>query len=109
MPQPIDPFTELGRVLAAERIQQIADRASLAAQQRAQADQERELVKAEQQVRESEQKSEEVERELRRRNPFAGRRRKPQARKEPGHAPHGESGHEDEDDGPDTHHFDVSV
>jgi hypothetical protein len=106
MPQPIDPFTELGRVLAAERIQQIADRASLAAQQRVQADQERELLRAEQQVRQSEQKSEEVERELRRRNPFAGRRqRKPP---EPHTAPRAPSG-DDEEDGPDTHHFDVSV
>lgn len=103
MPQPIDPFTELGRVLAAERIQQIADRASLAAQQRVQADQERELLRAEQQVRQSEQKSEEVERELRRRNPFSGRRRKParEARREP------RTGQEEDES--DTHHFDVSV
>lgn len=76
MPQPIDPQSELGRVTAAERIQQIADRASLAAQSRiaAQADEER--VDDETTVRQMNQKSEEVDEETRRKNPFAGRRRK---------------------------------
>ena len=76
MPQPIDPQSELGRVTAAERIQQIADRASLAAQSRiaAQADEER--VDAETTVRQMNQKSEEVDEETRRKNPFTGRRRK---------------------------------
>lgn len=34
MPQPVDLHTEVARVFATERIQQVADRASLAAQQR---------------------------------------------------------------------------
>lgn len=76
MPQPIDPLTEIVRVHAAERIQQIADRASLAAQMRHRAAQEQELVKAETQVQQPEHKGPEVERELKRQNPYAGRRRR---------------------------------
>ncbi|HNR29678.1 MAG TPA: hypothetical protein PKI11_02205 [Candidatus Hydrogenedentes bacterium] len=76
MPQPIDPYTEVARVHAAERIQQIADRASLAAQQRAQATKQQQHVDAETLVQEAEQKSEQVDRELRRRNPYLGRRRR---------------------------------
>jgi len=76
MPQPIDPQTEMGRATAVERIQQIADRASLAAQSRSTviaAGQQRDM---ETQVQQSAFKSDEVERELRRRNPFVGRRKK---------------------------------
>lgn len=76
MPQPIDPLTEIVRVHAAERIQQIADRASLAAQMRTRAAQEQELVNAETQVHQPEHKGPEVERELKRQTPFAGRRRR---------------------------------
>lgn len=75
MPQPIDPHTEIGRATAAERIQQIAERASLAAQARVSAEAAEARVSAESQVRQAMQKNEEVERELRRRAPFAGRRR----------------------------------
>lgn len=76
MPQPIDPLTEIVRVHAAERIQQIADRASLAAQMRTRAAQEQDLVNAESQVHQSQQKGPEVERDLKRHNPFAGRRKR---------------------------------
>lgn len=114
MPQPIDPHTELARATAAERIQQIADRVSLAAQARVAAEVANARVNAEQQVREAEQKRAEVERELRRRNPFQGRRR----RREPGD---GETGDERQRifytaaekpviaDDDSAHHFDVEI
>jgi hypothetical protein len=76
MPQPIDPQTEIGRATAAERIQQIADRVSLAAQARASADIANARVSAETQVHQTMQKNNEVERDLRRRTPFVARRKK---------------------------------
>lgn len=76
MPQPIDPQTEIGRATAAERIQQIADRTSLAAQARLSADAAESRVAAETQVRQPMQKNEEVDRELRRRTPYVGRRKR---------------------------------
>lgn len=76
MPQPIDPQTEIGRATAAERIQQIADRVSLAAQARASAEMASARDNAEHQVRQAMQKNNEVDRDLRRRTPFAGRRKK---------------------------------
>ncbi len=76
MPQPIDPQTEIGRITAAERIQQIAERASLAAQTRMTDETELQRVNAESQVHQTRQKSEEVDEELQRHNPFMGRRRK---------------------------------
>ncbi len=76
MPQPIDPQTEMGRATAAERIQQIADRVSLAAQARASAEMANTRANAETQVHQAMQKNEEVDRELRRRNPFSGRRKR---------------------------------
>ncbi len=78
MPQPIDPHTELGRISAAERIQQLADRANLAVQARISGDAAQQALMAESQVQETEQKSEQVEQELRQRNPYAGRRKKRQ-------------------------------
>lgn len=76
MPQPVDPNTEIMRITAAERIQQIADRASLAAQARHAAEAAEQRVDVESQVRQTAQKSEQVDEELRRRNPFMGRRRR---------------------------------
>lgn len=76
MPQPIDLQTEAGRVAAAERVQQIADRQSLAAMQRSAAEVEDERVEVETAVQQAQQKSEQVDRELRRRNPYVGRRRR---------------------------------
>lgn len=76
MPQPIDPHTEVGRATAAERIQQIADRASLAAQARVASESASGQRAAETQVQHTAPKSDEVDRDLRRRNPFVGKRRK---------------------------------
>ncbi len=76
MPQPIDPNTEIMRITAAERIQQIADRASLAAQARQSAETANKQVDIETQVRQMNQKSAEVDEELARKNPYLLRRRK---------------------------------
>lgn len=76
MPQPIDPQTEIGRATAAERIQQIADRSSLAAQARVASESANGQRAAETQVQHTAPKSDEVDRDLRRRNPFVGKRRK---------------------------------
>ncbi len=53
MPQPVDLPSELMRVTAAERVRQITERASLAAQQRASAHQQEEQVRVETQVHET--------------------------------------------------------
>lgn len=76
MPTPIDPNTEILRVNLAERIQQIADRASLLGQVRQSINEEEKRVSEETQVKQTEQKSEQVDTELKRRQPFMGRRRK---------------------------------
>lgn len=55
MPQPIDMQTELGRTLAAERMQDAAARAALLAQQRAQIDAERQRADHEHVVAETKQ------------------------------------------------------
>ncbi|MCP4641393.1 MAG: hypothetical protein GY851_13210 [bacterium] len=76
MPQPVDMQTEIARTTAVERIQEIAGRLSLAAQQRAVAEAEDERILQEQQVKETrETQSDEVDEEGHRRNPFMGRRR----------------------------------
>ncbi len=80
MPQPVDFQTEMGKVTAAERIQQIADRASLAAQQRTSEDAEIDRVTAEKQVKETleseGEQSQKTDAEAHRKNPFLGRRKK---------------------------------
>ncbi len=78
MPMPIDPNTEILRANLAERIQQISDRASLLGQVRQSLNEEQHRVVDETQVKEMQQKSEQVETELKRKNPFLGRRRKQQ-------------------------------
>ena len=83
MPQPVDLQTEMGRVAAAERIQQIADRLSLAAQQRTAESIDEERLREETQVQQShESEQREIERDGRRRNPYAGRRRRRSNRQE---------------------------
>lgn len=115
MPQPIDPQTELGRITAAERIQQIADRASLAAQARVASDAANAQANAEKQVREAKAKNEEVDRELRRKVPFVGRRRKRQGGDESGsndeRSRHFYNASEKDvlADDPDRHGFDVEI
>lgn len=76
MPQPIDPQTEIGRATTAERIQQIADRASLAGQARATEESSNVQRSLETEVHQTAAKSDEVNRETRRRNPFVVRRKK---------------------------------
>ncbi len=76
MPQPIDLQTELGRLMAAERVQQVADRVSLVAQQRVAADEQQQRVGLETQVQQTHAKSEEIEPEMRRKNPYMGRRKR---------------------------------
>jgi hypothetical protein len=83
MPQPIDLQTELGRLITAERVQQVADRASLAAQQRVAADVQQQRIATETQVQQLHPKSENVETETRRRNPYMGRRKRPPAQETP--------------------------
>jgi len=55
MPQPIDMQTELGRTMAAERIQDASARAALLAQQRAQVEEEKVRVAQQTQVGQAEQ------------------------------------------------------
>ena len=74
MPQPVDLPTELVRATTIQRVQQVAERVALAGQQRAEAEIEAERVAREREVRETHNKNEEVEQELRRRNPYRGRR-----------------------------------
>lgn len=104
MPQPIDPLMELNRISASERMQQIADRASLQAQGRMSEALAEDQARKESTVKESENKSDEVDEELKRKNPFAGRKKnrspnnqstgKQQSKKRVGEEPH---------------HFDVSI
>ncbi len=75
MPQPIDPNTELMRVTAVERIQQIMDRASLAGQAHQRALAEEEQVAMETYVQHLNQKGKEVDDERRRRTPYLGKRK----------------------------------
>ncbi len=116
MPQPIDLQTEMARVIATERIQQIADRASLVAQQRMAAYEQDARVDVETAVHEPQPKSEEVEAEARRRNPYMGRRRRRRAsqsedekEREAAHKFYTADEHEETVENPDEHHFDVTV
>ena len=105
MPQPVDMQTEVARTTTVERIQQVADRASLAAQQRQAIEEEEVRLTKETVVRQPEPKGTEVDTEARRRAPFAGRRRRrkgSQPAKKQGQA---EPGATD----PDDHAFDVRV
>jgi len=104
MPQPIDFPTEMGRMAAVERIQQINDRLSLAALQRSTEELQDERVAAETQVSQTQPDSEQVDEDLRRRNPFVGRRRRrpPAPQPEPEEpAPPAASG--------ETHQLDVTI
>lgn len=103
MPQPIDFSTELARMTAVERIQQATDRLSLNAQTRSMDEVQEQRVASETQVTEAQAQSEEVDVDLRRRNPYAGRKRKKKG------APPAESA----SDGPvapgEEHHLDISI
>ena len=77
MPQPVDLQTELARTSAVERIQQVADRVSLAGQQRTAAEAQRDRLIHEQQVQQPpETGNRSIEPDGRRGNPYVGRRRR---------------------------------
>jgi hypothetical protein len=109
MPQPVDLQTEMARVAAAERIQQIADRLSLAAQQRLAESAEEERLREETQVRQSnESEHRNIERDGRRRNPFSGRRRSKRDEAE-GSSASGAKTEKSGTKGEDGRHFDVKI
>jgi len=104
MPQPIDLPTELARATQVERIQQIADRTSLAAQQRLAAEVDENRVQVEQNVNETpDSDTEGLDRDGRRRVPYVARRkgRSTDENQETGRRPRGHDG--------ESHRFDVSV
>lgn len=84
MPQPIDPTTEIGRTMAVERIQQMTTRADLAGQARLASELARQQLAAETEVDKPEAKSDEVNRDLKRHNPYSGRRKR---KRQPAPAP----------------------
>lgn len=112
MPQPIDMQSEISRVSMAERIQDAATRSSLAAQQRAAIDAEQTDQIRDTQVNQTEQaENPEVDAEGRRKNPYAGRRKKRKA--SPGdektHTVY--NAHETKEvlEDPDAHGLDISI
>lgn len=77
MPQPIDMQSELGRMTMAERVQEAAGRAALAAQVRAASEADDDRQSAETQVAETrETESDNIRGDAKRKNPFARRRKK---------------------------------
>jgi hypothetical protein len=70
MPQPIDPSSELGRVSAAERVQQMMERNAQLAQLRSAEVGANDTLRHQEQVLQAEQKQAQVEEELRRRAPY---------------------------------------
>lgn len=75
MPQPIDVQTGIMQVTQAERVQQIAERVSLAAQQRTAVETQEQRVASETEVQQTHAKADEVDQDTRRHNPYMGRRR----------------------------------
>lgn len=77
MPQPVDFNTEVAKVTAAERAQEVMARVSLAAQQRQTTAEQENRVRAETEVRQTaETENLQVQADAKRRNPFIGRRRR---------------------------------
>lgn len=77
MPQPIDFNTEVAKVNAAERAQEVLARVSLAAQQRQAATEQQNQIQTETQViQTTHTENLAVEEEAKRKNPFVGRRRR---------------------------------
>jgi len=100
VPQPIDFHTEIARTMAVERIQQSADRASLAGQQRVAQEVAQRQDDQEHTVGETpESQNEHIDEEAKRRNPYAFRRRRrgedDSEEQSRGHAANGEGGHLD--------------
>ena len=115
MPQPIDPNTELARVTATDRIQQIADRVSLAAQTRTAAAALQEQVDVESQVQQMTQKNQQVDDELKRRSPYVGKRRRKKkgggkdSENDSTHTFYNAAEHAEVADDPEEHNIDVTV
>ena len=76
MPQPIDTQTGLAQITQAQRVQQIVDRVSLAAQQRTAIETQEQQVATETEVQQTHAKADDVDSDLRRHNPYMGRRRR---------------------------------
>ncbi len=76
MPQPIDPSSELGRLSAAERVQQMMERNAQLAQLRSAEVGNADTQRQQEQVLQAEQKQAQVEEDLRRRNPYMKWRKK---------------------------------
>lgn len=103
MPQPIDMQTELARATMADRIQQVTERAAMAAALRARQQGEENQALEETQVDDTpESQSEHIDPETKRRNPYRGRRRKGHQRQDAAGGTQGDAGLE-------NHNFDVSV
>ena len=113
MPQPIDMQSELNRVAMAERMQEAATRASLAAQHRARLDVEDDERIRETQVNETEKTSRsEVDRDGRRKAPFVQRRVKKKKKTPADEASHVMyTSHEQKEivPDPDDHDLDVTI
>ncbi len=111
MPQPIDPNTEIMRMSAAERIQQIMDRASLAGQTHQASHAADEQVGMETLVKQLNQKDPAVDDEARRRNPYRGKRQKKKnaSASDAAHVFYTASEHRELADDSDAHTLDVEV
>ena len=107
MPQPIDHNTEVARAAAVERIQQVADRASLAAQRIAAEHAEREQVDAETRVKDTQEtENPELDGDGRRRTPYSKRKGK---RKKSDQSEWSAGEEPVIDDDSDRHRLDVSI
>lgn len=77
MPQPVDAHTELARIALSERMQALTDRAAVAQQARTTDEVQQSRVESERQIEETpDTQSEHVDGDGKRKNPFAGRRRR---------------------------------
>ena len=110
MPQPVDFQTEVAKVSAAERAQQIAGRVSLAAQQRDTSGEQETRIAAETQVQQTAHTENlEVDAEGHRKNPFAGRRRRRSKGDEASGERDASGGGNRSADGEERHKLDVTI
>jgi len=111
MPQPVDLPSEMARVNAVNRIQQVADRMALVAMQRHADEEAQERLRAETQISDSPKvQGEHVDAEAKRRNPYAGKRRQKEEKGQDGHEE--DTAHAAEpslDQDSEGRHLDVSV
>ncbi len=111
MPQPVDLQSEIAKVSAAERVQAIADRLSLAAQQRLQEQEQEDRLRAETEVVETDApQNEGLDPEGKRRNPFVKVRKPRQAVGHEQESSPPEAPHDILQEGTDGHlHIDVKI